>query len=485
MIEVAPPESAATTAAPQTAFAALGLHERLLKGLEALGFSQPVPVQAQSIPLACAGTDLLVNATTGSGKTLAFLLPILQRMVTVASPRSATRALVLVPTRELAHQVHQACESLARFTFVKAGMLVGGENYGNQIRMLRKNPEILIATPGRLLEHMRSQEADLSDLEILVLDEADRMLDMGFSDDVLSIASACQSTRQTLLFSATLTHRGLAPVVSELLTEPQTLMLTPPRQAQEAIRQQVLLADDPEHKYRLLEWLLTHETYRQALVFTNTREQTQTLSNRLRNTTPVRCSALHGDMIQPDRNRVIALLRGEKINVLVATDVAARGLDIPGMDLVINLDMARHGDDYVHRIGRTGRAGQSGLAISLISAHEWNRMISIEHWLGIHFERRKIKTLIGQYQGPKKTRSSGKAAGSKKKKKATKVAHKAKASGTAKKASGTVKKKRPSLPGPRSASRGRSSQRPTMGQDTGFEPPRRIRKPASRPEESA
>ena len=409
----APTESETAT----LSFSDLGLDERLLKGLDELGFNTPTEVQGKTIPASLRGADLLVSAETGSGKTAAFMLPILQMLHTNKTPQSGTRALILVPTRELARQVHDQCEILGRYTFVTSGMIVGGEDYKFQINLLRKNPEIIIATPGRLLEHMGKGEVDFKDLEFLVLDEADRMLDMGFSEDVLHIADTCRKERQTLLFSATLKQKGMRHVIKQVLTEPETLLLSTAQDQHGSIRQQMIVADDPAHKIRLITWLLKHEKFKKAIVFTNTREQTNNLNTWLRKEQDLRVSALHGEMIQPDRNRVMMLLREGKVNILVATDVAARGLDIPGVDLVINLDMARNGDDYVHRIGRTGRAGQEGTAISLIAPQEWNLKAAIERYLQVKFEQRTIKGQEGHYKGPKKVKASGKAASGKKKKK--------------------------------------------------------------------
>ncbi|MEZ5525014.1 MAG: DEAD/DEAH box helicase [Pseudomonadales bacterium] len=399
------------------------LQERLLKALEKLGFETPTPVQAQSIPPALAGKDLLVNAETGSGKTAAFLLPLLNKLLASDAPNTGTRALILVPTRELARQVLKQCEALASFTPLKTGLIIGRENFQIQKALFRKNPEILVATPGRLMEHLDQNTPDFNDLEVLVLDEADRMLDMGFGEDVLKIATACNPQRQTLLYSATLTGKGLKPMIDKVLREPEELLLNTARDANQAIRQQVILADDNGHKQKLLLALLLEENYDKALIFTNTRAKADSLGELLFKS-EVRSGVLHGEMEQEHRNRVVERLRTGHIKALVASDVAARGLDIKGIDLVINFDMARNGDDYLHRIGRTGRAGETGLAISLISDPEWNLMASIERYLGQRFERRLVESLKGHYKGPKKLKASGKAAGTKKKKQAKKEATK-------------------------------------------------------------
>lgn len=396
-------------------FSKLSLDERLIRALTDLGFEQPTSVQSQSIPVALEGRDLLVSAETGSGKTAAYLLPTLNRLLTTEAPNSGLRALILVPTRELARQIFKQSKALSRYTRLQTTLVTGGEAFKYQRAMIRKNPELIVATPGRLLEHLDKGSTDFNDLEVLILDEADRMLDMGFSEDVLNIAGRCRAERQTLLYSATLHHRGITKVAQQVLKDPTTISLSTAQDQHSAITQQILLADDNKHKERLLAELLTTEQYDKALIFTNTRTQADRLCGVLRYL-KFTAGVLHGEMDQEKRNRVMDLLRFSKVNVLVSTDLAARGLDVKGIDLVINFDMPRSGDDYVHRIGRTGRAGDQGLAISLISTTEWNLMSSIERYLRVRFELRKIKGLEGSYRGPKKLKASGKAAGNKKKK---------------------------------------------------------------------
>ena len=396
-------------------FTELALHERLQKALNELGFEKATPVQEQTLPKVMAGGDLMVSAETGSGKTAAFLLPMLNHMQNNPAPNSSTRALILVPTRELAQQVLKDCEALAKYTFIKAGMIIGGESFRHQINTFRKNPEIIIATPGRLIEHMENSNQDFRDMEYLVLDEADRMLDMGFGPDVFKIADECRPERQTLLFSATLETSGVRKVSDHVLTEPQKIVLSTARDKHENITQQIMLADDISHKEKLLIWLLQNETYEKAIIFTNTIVQAETFWGKVK-VKGLKVGVLNGNMDQKQRKHVMRLLADGNINILIATDVAARGLDLKGVGLVINLDMARGGDDYVHRIGRTGRAGEQGLAVSLIGPNEWNLMSSIERYLRIKFEKRSIKGLRGSYKGPKKLKSSGKAAGPKKKK---------------------------------------------------------------------
>ncbi len=404
----------------------MSLHEDLLRSLEKRGISEPTPVQEKTIPAALEGKDLAVSAETGSGKTVAFLLPLLHRLLTTEDRKGGTRALVLVPTRELAKQILDELLATASYTQIKADMIIGGESFPAQRKILQRNPEVLIATPGRLLAHLNAGDSFLEDLEVLVLDEADRMLDMGFSDEVLQIVYLSNPNRQTMLFSATLTQKGLRHVIDEVLTEPQTIRLNRVQDKHENIRQQIILADDDAHKLDILDAILKEESYRKALVFTNKKVHADRVAGIIQ-AKGHRTAVLHGDLDQKERARVMKLLRDGKINVLVATDVAARGLDVEGVDLVVNMDVPRKGHDYIHRIGRTGRAGEKGLAISLVSSTEWNLMASIQRYLKQRFEQRVIKGLEGSYRGPKKLKSSGKAAGSKKKKRKLKTGAKPKA----------------------------------------------------------
>ena len=398
-----------------TTFADLNLHERLIRALGELEITTPTPVQASAIPEALAGHDLRVVARTGSGKTAAFMLPMLHQLMQHSRPRTDTRALILLPTRELAQQTLKQVEALGRYTFIKAELVTGGEDFKVQAAKMRKNPEILIGTPGRLIEHLEAGNLRLQDLEMLVLDESDRMLDMGFSDDVLRLAAECRAERQTLLFSATSGGNAMEKMVASTLRDPKSLMLDSVRDLNESVVQQVITADDVKHKERLVQWLLANETYDKAVVFTNTREQADRMGGVLV-ASNLKVFVLHGEKDQKDRKLAMDRLKAGAVKVLVATDVAARGIHVDGLDLVINFDMPRSGDEYVHRIGRTGRVGGEGTAISLIAAHEWNLMASIQRYLRQNFEYRLIEALKGNFLGPKNLKSNGKAAGSKKKK---------------------------------------------------------------------
>lgn len=386
---------------------------QLRKAIDLLGYEQATPVQAKAIPAALAGKNLIVSSKTGSGKTVAFLLPAIQAML--ANPPvnpSSTRMLILTPTRELARQIVKNAEQLLKFTGMKVGTICGGEELKYQKAMLRKNPEIVVGTPGRLAEHVMLKSTEFSGLEFLVLDEADRMLDMGLSEDVLRITASCRAERQTLLFSATMEQKGLRHLIKQvILGEAEEIYLD---EKPNAIIQQMLLADDYKHKEKLLVALLEKATFEKAIIFTNTKARATQLDNFLRYH-KYRVSCLHGDITQDQRKITLEHFRQGRTQLLVATDVAARGLDIPGVELVVNIDVAHSGDEYLHRIGRTGRADAEGRAITLVDAKEWNLCKSIERYLNVNFETIGMPGLKGRYQGPDKVKASGKAAGTKKK----------------------------------------------------------------------
>lgn len=400
-----------------TSFSDLGLHERLLKAVDKLGYADATPVQVKTIPEVATGADVVVSAKTGSGKTSAFVLPMLERFLAQDRPRAGTRALILVPTRELALQIEKAFKSLAAFTQIRCGVVMGGEAFKHQVATIRRNPEVIVATPGRLVEHIEKNTIDFNDLEFLVLDEADRMLDMGFAEDLHQISNSCADDRQNLLFSATFKHKAFSRVRAQL-KDPVHIELGLPRGGNENITQQRVLADDDKHKEMLTVAAIQTESPERTFVFCNTRAQAQKLSNILR-ANKLRAAYIHGEISQSDRKQVLNRFRDGTVQVLVATDVAARGLDIEDLGMVINFDLAQSGDDHVHRVGRTGRAENKGLAITLVSAKEWDRMSSIERYLKFRFDAREFDGLVAKYRGPKKLKSSGKAFGTKKKKSKT------------------------------------------------------------------
>ncbi len=393
----------------------LQLDRRLQLALDALAFDATTEVQDAVIPAAMAGEDLVVSAETGSGKTLAYLIPMVQRLLAMDTPHAdGPSGLVLVPTRELARQVLKQCRALLAKTPLQVYGITGGADFRYQQSLFRKNPDIIVATPGRLLEHCERKSTTLEFIRVLVLDEADRMLDMGFRDDVLKINGYCPLDRQALMVSATLNHRDLGTISKSLLDDPKTIAIGNARQPHSTIAHQIMLSDGQDHKDKLLIALLQQGEFNRTLVFANKRSTAVRLAGLLKYH-KLRCDTLHGEMSTEDRRQVITRFNDGKLSILCASDVAARGIDIKDIDLVINYDLPHSGDDYLHRTGRTGRAGARGLALSLVTASDWNLMISIERYLKLAFERRSLPGLKPRFNGPRKQKASGKAAGSKKK----------------------------------------------------------------------
>ena len=393
--------SAAAVAKPAVAtglsFESLGLIASVLRAALDAGYTEPTAVQAQAIPAAIAGKDLLVSSQTGSGKTAAFLLPALHRLATAeqkGSPlkrRPQPRVLVLAPTRELALQVQKRAFDFSRAVrSVRTAALVGGTPYGQQLRALSEGADIVVATPGRLMDHLQRRSLTLDKIELLVLDEADRMLDMGFIDDIEAIVAQTPEARQTMMFSATL-DGVVGNLARKMTRDPVRVQVAASTAQAAAITQQQLHADGFAHKGRLLDALLRDVALEQAIVFTSTKQTADDLSGSLigRGFT---AAALHGDMQQRERNHTLHQLRDGRIRVLVATDVAARGIDVAGITHVINFDLPRQAEDYIHRIGRTGRAGRTGTAISFVAPTEHRQMKVIERFTGA---RVAVTTLPG------------------------------------------------------------------------------------------
>jgi superfamily II DNA/RNA helicase len=357
-------------------------HQGILKAIEEAGYTTPTPIQQEAIPQIEKKSDLLASAQTGTGKTAAFILPTLNRLATPrATPGKGPRVLILVPTRELAMQVAgEAVKYSKHLPQVKTVCIYGGAPYPIQNRQLAKPYDILVATPGRLIDHLEQRRINLSGVEILILDEADRMLDMGFIDPVEQISAATPKSRQTLMFSATL-KGNVMNLSKRLLRDPVTISIAAEHAKHENIEQRVHNVDNLEHKYRLLEVLLNDTSMNQAVVFTSTKHQADTLADRLLQA-GFSVAALHGDMRQRERTRTVAQLREGKIKILVATDVAARGIDILTISHVINFDLPITVEDYVHRIGRTGRAGTNGIALSFAAAKDMQLVSRIERFTG-------------------------------------------------------------------------------------------------------
>jgi ATP-dependent RNA helicase RhlE len=358
-------------------FTKLGLHPTLLKGIKELGFSRPTPIQEEAIPPAAAGRDLLACAMTGSGKTAAFLLPILHRLID--RPRRTTRTLILTPTRELAAQILEDFNALAVHTPLTGASVYGGVGMGPQEHAFRSGVDVIVATPGRLLDHARQPYAKLSGLEYLVLDEADRMLDMGFLPDIRRILRHIPSRRQTLFFSATMPP-AIATLAAEMLKNPATINLQRSSAPPVGITQAVYPVPQ-QLKASLLHELLERNILQQALVFTRTKHRANRLADYLVRQ-GVKAERIHGNRSQNQRTQALAGFKRGQHRVLVATDIAARGIDVEALSHVVNFDVPVVPDDYIHRIGRTGRAEATGDAFTFVSSEEESDLRAIERVLG-------------------------------------------------------------------------------------------------------
>ena len=414
-------------------FEQFDLDSELLANVKTLGYKKPTSIQALVIPKAMVGKDILASAPTGTGKTAAFLLPIAQHLLDYPRTKPGfPRILILTPTRELAIQIGEDSENLTKLTKIKTGVITGGVNYGSHNDILTSTTDILVATPGRLLEYIENEQFDAREIEILVLDEADRMLDMGFSETINRIVGEARWRKQTMLFSATLEGAGVIRFAKEVLTEPEFLESTPSRKEKAKIHQWLHLADNAPHKLNLLINTLKQKDVDRTVVFANKRETVQYLSGKLY-AEELPCVWLEGKMPQDKRNKAIERFKSGEIKVLVATDVAARGLDIDDITHVINFDMPRKVDIYIHRIGRTGRAGSKGTAISLVEAHDMAVIGKIERYQDERLQRRIIEELR-----PKN--KEAKVANKKAKLKLTTAQKKAKAKKQAKKKAKKIKK---------------------------------------------
>jgi superfamily II DNA/RNA helicase len=363
-------------------FQDLNLHPEILKAIEELGHTKPTPIQTKAIPVILEGRDLRASAQTGTGKTAAFLLPILHKLTLPSKMKGfGPRALILVPTRELAMQVAAETVKYSKhLSRMKTVCIYGGSPYPPQIKDLSRPYEILVATPGRLIDHFERERINFNRLELFVLDEADRMLDMGFIQPVEQIAAAVPKSRQTLLFSATL--KGSVMKLSQnLLTNPLEVNVESEDKKHENIEQRLHYVDDMNHKHDLLDHLLKDPLINQAIVFTATKYHAELLMKKLIKNGH-NAGALHGDMNQRQRSRTISKVRDGEIRILVATDVAARGIDVLSISHVINFDLPPSAEDYVHRIGRTGRAGGKGLALSFAANKDMHLVKRVEQFTG-------------------------------------------------------------------------------------------------------
>ena len=374
-------------------FAGLGLSAELTRAVADQGYTQPTPVQLQAIPPILEGRDVLAGAQTGTGKTAGFALPLLQRLTVRAntsfSPaRHPVRALILTPTRELAAQVEESVRTYGKYLALRSTLIFGGVGINPQIQALRRGVDILVATPGRLLDHVQQKTVDLSRVEILVLDEADRMLDMGFIRDIRRILALLPSKRQNLLFSATFTDE-IRKLADGLLHAPALIDAAPRRNAESGLVAQRVYCVGQTQKRELLAQLVARGDWQQVLVFTRTKHGANRLSEQLCRG-GIQATAIHGNKTQPARTRALADFKAGMVRVLVATDIAARGLDIEELPHVVNFDIPHVPEDYVHRIGRTGRAGSMGEAISLVAPEERPLLVAIERLLGRQIERQVL-----------------------------------------------------------------------------------------------
>ncbi len=367
-------------------FKNLALSAELLQAIEKQGYDEATPIQAQAIPLVLEGKDVLAGAQTGTGKTAGFTLPVLQLLQQSHRPgqKPYPKVLVLTPTRELAAQVHESVRDYGRYLPFRSAVIFGGVSINPQKQKLIKGVDIVVATPGRLLDHVGQRSIDLSKIEILILDEADRMLDMGFIRDIRKLLNSIPKQRQTLLFSATFS-KEIRNLASEFLKQPAQIQVTPENTAVELVSQ-VVYPVDKKRKRELLSHKIGEEEWQQVLVFTRTKHSANKLTEQLGDD-GITSAAIHGNKSQGARTKALADFKAGNIRVLVATDIAARGIDIEKLPHVVNFELPNVPEDYVHRIGRTARAGQKGHAISLVCVDELKLLRDIEKVLGLEIEK--------------------------------------------------------------------------------------------------
>ncbi|MGM7886500.1 ATP-dependent RNA helicase SrmB [Yersinia enterocolitica] len=390
-----------------TNFSELDLDERLIDALRDKGYERPTAIQAAAIPPAMDGRDVLGSAPTGTGKTAAFLLPALQHLLDFPRKKSGPpRILILTPTRELAMQVADQARELAKHTQMDIATITGGVAYMNHAEVFSENQDIVVATTGRLLQYIKEENFDCRAVETLILDEADRMLDMGFAQDIETISAETRWRKQTLLFSATLEGEAIREFAERILTEPVELEADPSRRERKKIQQWYYRADNIEHKTALLVHLLKQPEVQKSIIFVRTREKVHQLVSWLREA-GINAWFLEGEMVQAKRTEAVIRLSDGRVNVLVATDVASRGLDIDDISHVFNFDLPLTADVYLHRIGRTGRAGRKGVAISLVEAHDHLLLGRIGRYLKEPLKPRVIDELRPTSKAPSE-KSTGK-----------------------------------------------------------------------------
>ena len=380
----------------------LPIDQRLITSVSHLGFTETTQIQAQAVPVAISGKDLLASSKTGSGKTLAYLLPAMQRVLkTRALTRRDPRVLILTPTRELAKQVYAQLRLLVSNTSIKSILVLGGENFNDQVKAIDKNPHFIVGTPGRIVDHLKKGLLHLPGLELLILDEADRMLDLGFAEQLTAINEAANHRlRQTLMFSATLGHGEVNEFAGHLLKAPLRIAVGEENQQHSEITQRFYLADNLNQKEKLLFHFLKEEKINQAIIFTATRADTERLSAILVEK-GMQAIALHGDLTQTNRNKIMDTFSRGKEKILVTTDIASRGLDLIHVSHVFNFDIPKHTEEYIHRIGRTGRAGELGDAISIIGPKDWDNFKKVESFVSQTITFDKVEGIKPKFKGLK------------------------------------------------------------------------------------
>ncbi|TCP93235.1 ATP-dependent RNA helicase SrmB [Cricetibacter osteomyelitidis] len=382
-------------------FADFDLSPELLKALQQKKYTRPTAIQQEAIPAAMEGQDVLGSAPTGTGKTAAFLLPAIQHLLDYPRHKpGAPRVLVLVPTRELAMQVAEQAEELALFTNLKITTITGGVSYTNHGEVFNSNQDIVVATPGRLLQYIKEENFDCRAVEILIFDEADRMLQMGFGQDAEKIAAETRWRKQTLLFSATLEGELLVDFAQRLLDDPVQIDAEPSRRERKKIQQWFYHADNNEHKIKLLARFIASEHVSRGIVFVRRREDVRELSETLRKR-GIRSTYIEGEMAQTQRTQAIDKLKNGIVTVLISTDVSSRGIDIDDVSHVLNFDLPYSADTYLHRIGRTARAGKKGTAVSFVEAHDYKLLGKIKRYTDEQLKPRVIEGLEPRTKAPK------------------------------------------------------------------------------------
>lgn len=391
-------------------FSELPLDHKLVKALTVQQLTETTEIQSQAIPQALLGKDILASSKTGSGKTLAYLVPAIHKVYRSKSlSKKDPRVLIVAPTRELAKQVFVELKKLIPASSGKPALLIGGENFNDQVKLLKRYPDFVVGTPGRIADHIEDRSLFLEGLELLILDEADRILDLGFTIQLDMInQSANHRKRQTMLFSATFDHIDLAQISDRILSAPHKITIDDQHGVHSDIQQAFYYADNLEHKEKLIRHFLHNEvSNEQAIIFTATRDDTERMAIMLTEH-DLKAGAIHGEMLQSQRNQIIADFTSQKFRILMTTDLASRGLDIPAVRLVLNMDLPIKATEYVHRVGRTGRAGIQGRAISLVSKKDWKSFLLLKQFLTTTPEFLEVSELPATFKGLRQHNSNNK-----------------------------------------------------------------------------